>query len=319
MIKILANDGLGSSGLKILQEHGFEVITNKVEQEDLIDFINKNKISALLVRSATSVPRELINSCPTIKLIGRVGAGMDHIDVEYALEKGIKVLSTPVESAPSVAELVFAHLFSISRRLFDANRNLPKGISFRELKKKYKDGIEINGKTLGIIGFGRIGQEVAKRALGLGMKVIASDPFVADANIKITIPDHNDIYVNIQTLSQEHVLKNSDFITLHLPLPHDKKPIITKKEIEQMKDGVIIINVSKGGVIDENDLLEALDSGKVAFAGIDVFCNEPLPNPRILQHEKISVTPHVGGATVEAQERISITLSKEIINFFKNK
>ncbi|MFH2094794.1 MAG: D-2-hydroxyacid dehydrogenase [Bacteroidota bacterium] len=317
MIKILANDGLGPTGSKMLLDAGFTLITEGYPQENLISEINKQKFEALLVRSATEIPRILIDSCPSIKLIARVGTGMDHIDVEYAVEKGIKVLSTPIESSPAVAELVFAHLFSISRRLFDSNRNLPKGANFRELKRKYKDGMELGGKTLGIVGFGRIGQEVAKRAIGMGMKIIASDPFVAEATLRITIQGADDILIGVDTVSLEKVLKESDYLSLHLPLPYDKKPVITRKEIGIMKDGVILINVSRGGVIDEDDLIEALRSGKISHAGLDVFCNEPNPREDLIRLENVSVTPHIGGATVEAQERISIRLAEEIIRYFK--
>ncbi|MFH2144031.1 MAG: NAD(P)-dependent oxidoreductase, partial [Bacteroidota bacterium] len=269
MMKILANDGLASPGAKMLEEAGFIINYGKIPQKNLISEINREKYEALLVRSTTEVDRNLIDSCPSIKFIARGGAAMDHIDAEYALEKGIKVLNTPMDSAPSVAELAFAHIFSLSRKLYDSNRNFPQGHNFHDLKEKYNQGIELYNKTIGIIGFGRVGQEVAKRALGLGMNVIASDPFVADANLKLLIPNYQDIYISIQTISLEKVLKNSDFVTLHLPLPFDKKPIINKEQINLMKDGVILINVSKGDLINEEDLIEALNSGKIASAGID--------------------------------------------------
>lgn len=316
MIKILANDGLASVGVNMLTEAGIKISLDRIPQEKLIDEINKEKYDAILVRSTTKLNREFIEKCPTVKLIARVGAATDNIDVEYALEKGIKVLSTPMESAPSVAELAFAHLFSLSRKLFASNRNLPQGNNFHELKQKYNQGIELQNKTLGIIGFGRVGQEVAKRALGLGMNVIATDPFVADATLKLLIPNYQDIYISMRTVNQEQVLKNSDFITLHLPLPFNKKPIINKEQIDLMKDGVILINVSKGDLINEDDVIDALDSGKIAGAGIDAFSNEPHPNEKLLKHLNVSVTPHLGGATIEAQERISITLAKELIKFF---
>ena len=317
MMKILANDGLGSAGSETLRNAGFTLVTEKVEQENLIDEINKNKYDALLVRSATNITKELIDSCKSIKLIARVGTGMDHIQVEYAMEKGIKVLSTPLESSPAVAELVFAHLFSINRRLFDSNRNLHRNINdFKIFKKRYKDGTELNGKTIGIMGFGRIGQEVAKRALGLGMNVLAYDKFIDDVTIKLLIPNLKPIFISIETKSLEIVLKNSDFITLHLPFSFNQKSIITKNEINMMKEGAILINASKGGVIDEDDLIEALKSGKISHAGLDVFCDEPHPRKDLIELENVSITPHVGGATIEAQERISITLSEQIIMVF---
>lgn len=176
-MKILANDGISPAGTKALEAAGFEVITTKVAQEQVANYINKNNISVLLVRSATKVRKDLIDACPGLKVIGRGGVGMDNIDVDYAREKGIHVINTPASSADSVAELVFAHLFSGVRFLYDANRNMPLegDTNFEGLKKAYANGIELRGKTLGIIGFGRIGRSVARIALGLGMRVIASD------------------------------------------------------------------------------------------------------------------------------------------------
>lgn len=317
MIKILANDGLGEAGSKMLKDAGFELVKERVEQKNLISEINKHSYKAILVRSETIINQEVIDACPSIELIARVGAGMEHIAVAHAIEKGIKVISTPRETAPAVAELVFAHLFSISRNLFDSNRKMPTCISFRELKKKYGDGIELSGKTMGIIGFGRIGQEVAKRALGLGMKVRASDPYVTEANLTLDICGTNGVDVTLNTVVRDVVLKESDYISLHLPLPDDQQPVITEKEFSKMKDGVIIVNASKAGLINEDHLIDALKSGKVSHAGIDVFSNEPNPRKDLISLENVSVTPHIGGATKEAQERISLALAQEIIDFFK--
>ncbi|HBS88629.1 MAG: 3-phosphoglycerate dehydrogenase [Bacteroidetes bacterium GWF2_38_335] len=317
MIKILANDGLSNSGCDLLKGAGFHLDNICIPQDNLIAEINKQKYDVLLVRSATYVTRELIDSCPSLKIIGRVGSSMENIAVAYAIEKGIKVISTPKDTAPSVAELVFAHIFSLSRNLFDSNRKMPKSDNFKQLKDSYCDGIEIVGKTIGIIGFGRIGQEVAKRALGLGMNVLASDPYVTEANIHMDIQGTKGITVTVLTVPRDQVIRESNYITLHLPIPDDHDPVLTKKEFDMMKEGVIIINASKGALIDEGDLIDALDSGKVNRAGIDVFCNEPNPRKDLVTHEKVSVTPHVGAATHEAQERISITLADEIIKFFK--
>ena len=284
----------------------------------MIDEINREQYAALLVRSTTDVTRKEIDACPSLKLIARVGAGVDNIDVEYAIDKGIEVISTPLASSPSVAEMVFAHLFSISRSLYDSNRNMPKGNNFIDLKKKYGDGFELAGKTLGIIGFGRIGQEVAKVALGLGMKVIATDQFVREVDIDINIQGTSGLTVSLFTSPFDRVLVESDIITMHVPLT-DQNPTITKKEIEKMKDGVILINVSRGAVICETDLIDALKSGKIKAAGLDVFNNEPNPREELLKLENVSLSPHMGGATVEAQKRIGNELAQEIISFFKQK
>ena len=311
--KILANDGIDAQGKALLEKAGFSVITEKVAQENLAASINENNYIGLTVRSATKVRKELIDACPNLKLIGRGGVGMDNIDVEYAKSKGVEVLNTPAASSMSVAELVFAHLFSMARFLPDANRQMPVigGIQFDVLKKKYAKGLELRGKTLGIIGFGRIGQAVAKTGLGLGMEIISFDPFIKEAKIDVDIFGAKPVSVKIKTVSMEEVLKNSDFITLHVP----GGKVITSKEFSLMKQGAGIVNASRGGVIDENDLIEALNSGKLAYAGLDVFENEPQPNKDILAHSKISLSPHIGAATEEAQERIGIELAEKIINF----
>lgn len=312
-MKVLANDGLDQSGIDALTEKGFEVITQKVPQELLLNYINENKIRTLLVRSATQVRKDIIDNCPSLEIIGRGGVGMDNIDVDYAREKGIHVINTPAASSESVAELVFAHLFSGARFLQDSNRKMPLigDTEFASLKKSYAAGIELKGKTIGIIGMGRIGQEVAKIALGLGMRVIAADNMIGKASIKVTFYNNQYINVDIETEPLQDVLKHADFITLHIPAQKNGYMISTH-EFDMMKDGVSIINCSRGGVIDEEALLEALDSGKVRFAGLDVFINEPTPSKQIISHPKISVTPHTGASTLEAQDRIGISLADQI-------
>lgn len=311
-MKILANDGIAKSGIDALVSSGFEVITDKVAQERLIEFINENNITGILVRSATKVRKDIIDACPKLKLIGRGGVGMDNIDVEYAREKGLHVINTPGASSASVAELVFAHLFGMVRFLFDANRNMPlEGDSrFKDLKKSYSAGIELRGKTIGIIGFGRIGREVAKIALGQGMKVLAHDPHCEAAEINLEFYDGQSVHFNIKTIDLETLYKNADFITVHVP--YQGEPLIAKKQIEMMKDNVGLINAARGGVIDESDLLEALDSGKVKFAGLDVFVNEPSPSMKVLMAHQVSLSPHIGAATLEAQDRIGTELAEQI-------
>lgn len=316
-MKVLANDGLDQSGIDGLQKAGFEVITAKVPQEELINYINENQVRTLLVRSATKVRKDIIDACPSLKIIGRGGVGMDNIDVEYAREKGINVINTPAASSASVAELVFAHLFSGCRFLTDSNRKMPvEGDSkFAELKKAYTKGVELRGKTIGIIGFGRIGQEVTKMALGLGMRVLAVDNFAEKVNLKVEFFNGQAVDFEIKTQSKEEVLKEADFVTLHVPA--QKEFVIGQKEFDLMKNGAALVNCARGGVVDEEALLKALDSGKLAFAGLDVFINEPTPAKSILSHPKISLTPHTGASTNEAQDRIGISLAEQIISILK--
>jgi len=315
MRKILANDGMEDAGIKLLEKAGFIVVTEKVPQDELAEVINENDFIALTVRSATQVNKELIDSCPSIRVIARGGVGMDNIDVEHAKTKNIQVVNTPAASSLSVAELVIAHLFSMARWLDESNRNMPtKGQSnFADLKKKYSKGSELRGKTLGIIGFGRIGQETAKIALGIGMKIAAYDPYIADASLDIEIHGAEKINVKVKTITLDELLAQSDCITLHVP----GGKVITKKEIEKMKKGVMLVNASRGGVIDEKDLIEGLDSGHIAHAALDVFEGEPKPKKEILEHPKISLTPHIGGSTEESQQRIGIELAEKIIHFLR--
>tara|TARA_B100000575_G_scaffold203421_1_gene165042 strand:+ start:274 stop:1224 length:951 start_codon:yes stop_codon:yes gene_type:complete len=316
-MKILANDGISTIGIKALEAKKFKVFTEKVEQEKLTDFINKNDIEILLVRSATKAKKDLIDKCPNLKIIGRGGVGMDNIDVEYAKKKGIEIINTPASSSSSVAELVFTHFFSLSRFLFDSNRKMPlEGeTKFKELKKKYNKGNELRGKRLGIIGFGRIGQEVAKIGIGLGMDIIAHDKYVSSLNVDLSFFDKQKISFKIKTTTLNDLLINSDYITIHIP-KINQKPIITKKEFKLMKDGVIIVNTSRGGIIDEVALLEYINAKKVKAAGLDVFINEPEPNIKILMNENVSLSPHIGGSTIEAQNRIGLELAEKIIKLY---
>ncbi|WP_417881649.1 D-2-hydroxyacid dehydrogenase [Xanthomarina gelatinilytica] len=316
-MKVLANDGISKSGIEALEQEGFEVLTTTVAQEQLVNYINNNNIAVLLVRSATKVRKDIIDGCPSLKIIGRGGVGMDNIDVEYARNKGIHVINTPSASSHSVAELVFAHLFGGVRFLHDSNRNMPLDgdTQFKSLKKNYEHGVELKGKTLGIIGFGRIGKEVAKIALGIGMKVIASDKYVGKSNIKVEFYNGQFINVEIETEPTKEILKHADFVTLHVPAQDDY--VIGEKQLEIMKDGVGIINAARGGVIDEVALVKALESGKVAFAGLDTFEEEPTPAIQVLMNGRISLTPHIGAATNEAQDRIGTELASQIISLLK--
>ena len=316
-MKILANDGISQSGIDDLTAAGFEVLTTTVAQEQLENFINTENIVALLVRSATTVRQDLIDACPGLKIIGRGGVGMDNIDVSYAREKGLSVINTPAASSESVAELVFAHLFSGVRFLYDSNKNMPLDgeKKFKNLKKAYAKGTELRGKTLGVIGFGRIGQATAKMALGLGMKVIAFDPFMEKTTISLAFFDGQTIDFEIKTVSKETVLKESDFITLHVPA--QKEFVIGEAELNMMKEGAALINAARGGVVNEVALVAALDSNKLSFAGLDTFENEPTPAVQILMNSKISLTPHIGAATNQAQDRIGSELATQIISILK--
>lgn len=316
-MKVLANDGISKSGIEALEKGGFEVITTKVAQEQVANYINENNVSVILVRSATKVRQDIIDNCPGLKIIGRGGVGMDNIDVDYARSKGLHVINTPASSSESVAELVFAHLFTGVRFLQDANRNMPLegDTNFEGLKKAYANGIELRGKTLGIIGFGRIGQAVAKMALGLGMKVIAADKFVHKAEVRVDFYNGQFINVEFETEPLEDLFRHSDFITLHVPAQDGY--VIGEEQLKLMRDGVGIVNCARGGVIDEVALIKALDDNKVLFAGLDVFENEPTPEIQILMHPKISLTPHIGAATLEAQDRIGTELAQQIISLLK--
>ncbi len=316
-MKILANDGIAPVGVAMLEAAGFEVITDTVDQVNLIDTINKENIVGLLVRSATTVRKDLIDACPNLKLIGRGGVGMDNIDVDYAKGMGLHVINTPAASSHSVAELVFGHLLGMTRFLYDSNRNMPLegDTRFKDLKKAYSKGVELKGKKLGILGFGRIGQAVAKVALGLGMEVIAYDLYPISTDVELEFYNGTKVQFPISTTDKETVLKEADFISIHVPSLD--KPVIGNEELAMMKDGVCIVNAARGGVIDEAALIEAIDKDKVKHAALDVFVDEPTPAIQVLMNPSISLSPHIGGQTVEAQGRIGSELAEQIISLLK--
>lgn len=315
MIKILANDGIDPIGKKLLEDAGFFVDTNNIPQDELPEKLKA--YDAITVRSATKVRKALIDATPNLKVIGRGGVGMDNIDVEYAREKGLSVYNTPASSSLSVAELVFASLFGAVRFLHDSNRKMPVegGTKFNDLKKAYAKGIELRGKTLGIVGFGRIGREVAKIAIGVGMDVLAYDLFDFNPELDIVLGGGSTVKVAVKKATLDEVIKAADFITLHTPFID--KALLGAEELAQTKKGVGLVNISRGGLIDELALVDALNSGQVSFAALDVFDNEPTPREEILKHPKISLTPHIGAATNEAQERIGVELANLIIDHFK--
>jgi D-3-phosphoglycerate dehydrogenase len=309
-MKVLANDGISASGVAAIEASGHELITVKVAQEQLESYINEHQIDVVLVRSATTVRKELIDTCPSIKGIGRGGVGMDNIDVEYAREKGLKVFNTPAASSDSVAELVMGHMRTLVRFLHDSNRNMPLDgdTKFASMKKAFAGGMELRGRTLGIVGFGRIGQALAKLALGAGMDVIFSDMHDDNIDVALEFFDGQSLSFTCKNVGLEGVLAQSDFISLHVP----GGDLIGAAEIAKMKDGVFLLNAARGGVINEEALLDALESGKVAGAGLDVFKNEPTPAVKMLMNGKVSLTPHIGAATGEAQDRIGTELAAHI-------
>lgn len=315
MFRILANDGIHPKGKQLLEEAGFEVVTNKVAQEDLAGQLSA--FDGLIVRSATKVRETDLINPGNLKLIGRAGVGLDNIDLDFANKRGIKVFNTPGASSKAVASLAMSHILAISRNLHQAARLMPvEGANqFAQLKKKFAGGFELENKTIGIIGFGRIGQELAQMAIGLGMNVLAYDALYQPVKLNCKYAA-KEIEVPLKPISLNELYKSSDIISLHIP-SQGGKAVINKAEFDLMKNGVILINTSRGGLIDETALLEALNSGKVGAAGLDVFENEPNPRADLLAHPNVSATPHIGAETEEAQERIGIELAENIIGFFK--
>lgn len=302
MIRILAADGMEASAIRTLEESGFEVVNEHYELPELMEKIKE--FDVVVVRSATKIREPLIDEAlktGRLKLVIRGGVGVDNIDVKYAEDKGISVRNTPNASSASVAELAIGHMFNIARHIHSANVTMREG----KWNKKHYEGIELSGKTLGLIGFGRIAKEVAKRADALGMKVIYTN--------RSGHKPENDPF---RYVTMEELYKEADFISLHMPKLADRPYLIGKEEIEKMKDGVYLVNTARGGLIDEEALCDALDRGKVTAAAVDVFKEEPTKNERIYTHEKISLTPHTGASTVEAQLRIGEEIISIIKTFF---
>lgn len=312
-MKILANDGIAANGKEALEAAGHEVIETKVAQEQLANYIPENNVDVLLVRSATKVCKDLIDACPDLKMIGRGGVGMDNIDVEYAREKGINVFNTPASSSQSVAELVMAHLWGMVRFLHDSNRQMPLegDTKFKELKKAYGKGIELQGKTLGIIGCGRIGQALAKMAVGIGMNVICHDHNGEDVKVTLKFANGASVDYDVKNVSMDELLATSDFISLHVS--GAGKTLIGEAEMKKMKAGSYLVNTARGGTIDEVALLQQLEDGHIAGAALDVFVDEPTPAMQVLMNRHLSLSPHIGAATEEAQDRIAMEIA-DIIN-----
>lgn len=301
MYRVLTSDGLEQGAANKLVECGIEVVNEFYPKEILGEELKK--FDAVVVRSATKITADVLDVAAegNLKLVIRAGVGVDNIDIIHAHKKGITVKNTPNASSDSVAELALAHMFAVARFLGTSNYTMRNG----EWNKKKYEGIELSGKTLGIVGMGRIGRSLAKKAEALGMKVVYNDLFGKQEALK------NDF------LSIEEVLKTSDFLSLHVPYDKEAGSLIGKKELDMMKDGVYIVNCARGKVVDEDALLEALDTGKVAGAGIDVFAQEPTANETLVNHPRVSVTPHIGASTREAQDRIGEEVVTTIKEFFK--
>ena len=317
-MKVLANDGLSKSGENALIAAGFDYLNNRVAQNHLENFINENQVEVLLVRSATQVRAELIDACPSLKIIGRGGVGMDNIDVEYAIEKGLFVINTPNASSRSVAEMVFAHFFSLARFLHESNRLMPlEGEThFDGLKKAFTKAYELEGKTLGVIGFGGIGKEVIKMGISLGMKVKVLTRKPKTETISIPFFDGRSIDFEISSTNNwNEFLKNTTFISINTPKTSEY--IIDTPQFDLMEDGVFIVNTARGGVLNEQTMLEYIESGKILGAALDVFENEPNPSVNILMNPALSITPHLGGNTIDAQEKIGLELAQQIIEIKK--
>ncbi|PKF76094.1 D-2-hydroxyacid dehydrogenase [Chryseobacterium sp. PMSZPI] len=317
-MKVLANDGISKAGEQVLKEAGIEILDNRVAQDHVINFINDNNVDVLLVRSATKVRQDLIDACPGLKIIGRGGIGMDNIDVEYAKNKGIKVINTPNASSKSVAELVFGHFLSLARFLHESNRLMPlEGEThFNAMKKSFSNAYELSGKTLGVIGFGSIGQEVVKIGIALGMKIQVLTRNPKTKVLTLNFFDGQSVNFEItSTNDMDAFLKDADFISINTPKTNEY--IIDTPQFEKMKDGVYIVNTARGGVINEVTLIDFIDSGKVAGAALDVFENEPNPELPLLMNPALSLSPHVGGNTVDAQEKIGVELAEQIIKLQK--
>ena len=302
-MKILASDGIVDAGAQLIKDNGYEIVIQKYTAEELLDVIAE--FDAIIVRSATKVTKEVIDKGVNLKVIARAGVGLDNIDTNYAKEKGIPVVNTPGASSISVAELAIAHMFSVARFL---NRSNVEMLDGKWPKKDYSKGFELTGKTLGLIGLGNIGKETAKRALGLGMSVIAFDPFISETDI------------NVKLVSKDEVLTNSDIISLHMPFIKSEGPALASNEFAKMKKDMIIIQCARGGVVSEKDLLDALNNGTVRYAGIDVWENEPITDAQmdLVKHPAVSVTPHIGASTVEAQVRVGTEIAQKVIDVLKN-
>ncbi len=310
-MKILANDGIDAGGKSALESQGHVVETTFIPQDELVQYMTTNNIEGLLVRSATKVRKDIIDGCPQLKFVGRGGVGIDNIDATYAKEKGLTVFNTPASSSQSVAELAMSMMFAAARFTYASGQSMPTvgATQFGDLKKQYSKGIELSGKTLVIVGFGRIGKSLAQYALGCGMKVIAVDRSNNDQSMVTCTLGGLSIDVPVINATLEEALPQADFISLHVPKQPNGAAVIGMEEIKKMKKTAVIVNTSRGGVVNEDDLLIALNDNMLKAACLDVFENEPNPRQDLLQHPRVIATPHIGASTGEAQERIGLEIA----------
>ena len=318
-MKVLANDGISAKAKAALEAEGITVSTDHVEQAHLIDTLNREGYAGILVRSATKVRQDLIDACPELRFIGRGGVGMDNIDVEYARSQGKVVFNTPAASSQSVAELVMAHLFAMARSLHQSYPAMPErgAEEFKVLKKAYAKGIELRGKTLGIVGFGRIGTAVAQYALGCGMNVIGVDQVGESRTVPVRIPTGGDSFeevtVTVPLVSLSELLAQADAVTFHVPAQADGSPVLDAAGVSAMKAGAMLVNTARGGTVDEAAVCAAVASGHLRAAALDVFVGEPKPKAEVLTAPGLALTPHIGAATLEAQDRIGDELVERIL------
>jgi len=298
-MKVLVNDKISPKGIEILEEAGYDLTQKHHDTDELMDVLSD--YDGIILRSATTIGEDLIDaSADNLKVIARAGTGLDNIDVDYAESKGIDVLNTPGANSASVSELVFAHLFALARYLPQANLTMREG----EWNKSDYRGIELAGKTLGIVGLGKIGQITAEMALNFDMDVLGYD--VADI----------DTDLDVDMVEKEELLQNSDFVSLHIPASDEA--FIGEEELDMMSEDAYLVNCARGGVVDEDALLDALNNDDIAGAGIDVWEEEPTNNDELVNNEKVSVTPHIGAATYEAQDRVGIQIAEKLIDALEN-
>lgn len=303
-MKVLISDKLSDDGVEFLRQQPDIVVVNSpaMSTDELKAEIADAE--ALIVRSKTRVTPEIIESARQLRVIGRAGAGVDNIDLEAATRRGIVVMNTPGGNSTSAAEHALALLLALARKIPFAHESLHQG----DWNKSAFIGTEVQGKTLGILGLGKIGSVLARRAMGFEMKVLAYDPFVSEDYAA-------DLGVELTPIEQ--IFKTSDFISLHLPLTEKTRYLVRTETIRQMKDGVLLVNAARGGLINEDDLIEALNSGKIGGAALDVFENEPNISHRLRETPNVILTPHIAGSTLEAQAKVGYDIAKQIVNFLK--
>ena len=303
-MKVLVAAPLHEKAVEILKNAGLEVVYEEYPDQEKLKELVKD-VSAIIVRSKPKVTKEIIDTAPNLKVIARAGVGLDNIDVEYAKSKGIEIVNAPAASSRSVAELAIALIFNVARKVAFADRKMREGV----WAKKQCMGFELEGKTLGVIGFGRIGYAVAKIAKAIGMKILLYDVIKNEERAR---------EVDGKFVELEELLKNSDVITIHVPLLESTHHLINEERLKLMKPTAILINTSRGPIVDTNALVKALQEGWIAGAGLDVFEEEPLPKGHPLTKlDNVVLTPHIGASTVEAQERAGIEVAEKVVKILK--